>query len=106
MTGMGLNMGKMKKFLITVFHNSDNDNSKLYLSLKKLGYKRSFARENESHDLPENMFIRQAEGEDSEIIRQAEMIAITKLLEEDGVKHHALGVFVGDDWTTVVAIED
>ena len=99
-------MGKIRKYLVTIFHDSTENNSALHVILKKLGYKRSFVKDNESHDLPDNMFIRKVDGEDSEIIRKTEILAVEKLLNDQKIEHGKIGVFVGEDWTSVVAVDD
>jgi hypothetical protein len=71
-----------------------------------LGYKRSFVRDGESCDLPENMFIRRVQGNHPKEIQDWEMQSVTHLLREKSIKHGNLGFFVGDDWTEIVSIED
>jgi hypothetical protein len=98
-------MDDSKSFLVTIFHNSEENNGKIHLALKMLGYKRSFVRDGESYDLPENMFIRKAKGDHPKEIQNEEMQSVTKLLKEKSIEHGELGFFVGEDWTEIVSVE-
>jgi hypothetical protein len=99
-------MSDLKHFLVTIFHDSEENNGKIHRALMMLGYKRSFARGGESFDLPENMFVRKAAGSNPEEVKEAEMRAVTGLLDKHAIQHGRLGFFVGDDWTTVVSVEE
>ncbi|MDR1435363.1 MAG: hypothetical protein LBI77_03075 [Puniceicoccales bacterium] len=97
-------MEGLKDFLVTIFHDSEENNGKIHRALMLLGYKRSFVRNGESFDLPENMFIRKVAGENPEEIQGGEMRSITELLDKKSIEHGKLGVFVGDDWTAIVTV--
>ncbi|MDR1303117.1 MAG: hypothetical protein LBJ81_00670 [Puniceicoccales bacterium] len=99
-------MSDLKHFLVTIFHDSEENNGKIHRALMMLGYKRSFARGGESFDLPENMFVRKATGNNPEEVQKAEMQAVTALLDKHAIQHGRLGFFVGDDWTAVVSVEE
>jgi hypothetical protein len=99
-------MDNSKDYLVTIFHDSEENNGKIYQVLRMLGYKRSFVRDGESCDLPENMFIRKAKGSHPKEVQDREMQAATQLLREKSIEHGNLGFFVGDDWTEIVSIED
>jgi hypothetical protein len=98
-------MGNSKNFLVTIFHNSEENNGKVHRTLKMLGYKRSFVRDGESCDLPENMFIRKIKGDNPKEVQDREMQSVTRLLKEKSIEHGELGFFVGDDWTEIVSVE-
>lgn len=99
-------MGDLKNFLVTIFHNSEENNGKIYHALRMLGYKRSFIRDGESYDLPENMFIRRVKGDNPKEVQNEEMQLVTQLLKEKSIEHGELGFFVGDDWTEIVTVEE
>jgi hypothetical protein len=99
-------MDTSRNVLVTIFHDSEENNGKIHRALMVLGYKRSFVRNGESFDLPENMFIRRVTGENLEEIQSSEMRSVRELLNEKSIEHGKLGVFVGDDWTAVVSVED
>lgn len=98
-------MGTFGK-LITVIHDSEEHNFAVFRVLRTLGYKRSFVRDGLSVDLPDNLFIRQTKGEDVQAIRDRALGEITDALNEQEIPHGKLGVFVGEDWTSVVSVED
>jgi hypothetical protein len=98
-------MDNLKSFLVTIFHNSGENNGKIHHALKMLGYKRSFVRDGESYDLPENMFIRRVKGDNPKEVQEEEMQSVTQLLKEKSIEHGELGFFVGDDWTEIVSVE-
>jgi hypothetical protein len=98
-------MDDLRNFLVTIFHSSEKNNGAIHHALKMLGYKRSFVRDGESYDLPENMFIRKAKGDNPQEIQDEEMQSVTQLLKEKSIEHGELGFFVGDDWTEVVSVE-
>ncbi|MDR3317413.1 MAG: hypothetical protein LBS71_01245 [Puniceicoccales bacterium] len=93
-------------FLVTVFHDSEEGNGRIHRALMMLGYKRSFVRNGESFDLPENMFIRKINGENPQEIRDREIQTVTKLLAKKSIEHNKLGFFVGEDWTKIVSVEE
>jgi hypothetical protein len=95
----------LKNFLMTIFHDSEENNGKIHRALMMLGYKRSFVRGNESFDLPENMFIRKVKGSNPKEVQDEEMQSVTELLKKHSIEHGRLGFFVGDDWTEIVSVE-
>ncbi|MDR2200767.1 MAG: hypothetical protein LBN94_01475 [Puniceicoccales bacterium] len=99
-------MDGLKNFLVTIFHDSEVNNGVLHRSLMMLGYKRSFVRNGESFDLPENMFIRKVRGENPKEIQNEEMRTVTELLAAKSIEHGKLGFFVGEDWTSIVSVEE
>jgi hypothetical protein len=99
-------MDDLKNFLVTIFHNSEENNGKIHHVLRMLGYKRSFVRDGESYDLPENMFIRKVEGNNPKEVQDEEMQSVTQLLKEKSIEHGELGFFVGDDCTESVSVEE
>ncbi|MDR2372489.1 MAG: hypothetical protein LBD60_05110 [Puniceicoccales bacterium] len=98
-------MDNLKNFLVTIFHNSEENNGKIHQVLKMLGYKRSFIRDGESYDLPDNMFIRKVKGNNPLEVQKEEMQSVIQLLKEKSIEHGELGFFVGDDWTEIVSVE-
>ncbi|MDR1907012.1 MAG: hypothetical protein LBQ03_02230 [Puniceicoccales bacterium] len=99
-------MDNSKNFLVTIFHDSEANNGKMHHVLRMLGYKRSFVRDGESYDLPENMFIRKVKGDNPKEVQDEEIQSVTKLLKEKSIEHGELGFFVGDDWTEIVSVEE
>jgi hypothetical protein len=99
-------MGDEKKFLVTIFHDSVDNNGKIHRVIQGQGYKRSFVRSGESYDLPDNMFVKKVKGINPKEIQNMEMQAVTKLLQEKSIEHGNLGFFVGEDWTAIVSVEE
>jgi hypothetical protein len=99
-------MADLRNFLVTIFHDSEENNGKIHRALMMLGYKRSFVREGESFDLPENMFIRKVKGDNPREVQEEEMRSVTEWLKKQSVEHGRLGFFVGDDWTAIVSVDE